>query len=531
MLWIRGEVFDHGIFNTSVRWTVAKVLDYVAALHLVATDGKVTNEVWAEAATLRCKPVLSEAEATAYWQIFSVLHTSVVGIGDDAIDVRAIGLILMCQVFSVHRARTNPLAQSEMWPVSERGPAVTSPRQSPRGASPRVSVSAQGSIHRGKDTPVALLSFVRSHLASFLQVVCSSPALEPANVELDDFNFLGLILCAGSEFTEPYVNLSEGVPEFATRRSVPLKTLKSFVEWALAWNEELYPCSEPTAAPPLGGSQRTLTIAGLTKSTWFQRPSPQVDFLNIDSCKDSIIYFTSQAKFCLITGCHDCTIIVGAVSSLCTLQNCEKVSVHVAAHCFKIDNSTDSSAYVYCHWPPVLTGDTRGIKLAPFNVLYSGMNSVLKSAGMALEPNCVDAWAQPVCCTLGSPDETLGGRSHGGGSYEESASTSYHFVHPQNFQPVLVPEPGVFVGAVPGATLCLPQVYDDALVARREEMQRFHQQLAEITDVGRRRSAQQGIQGHFREWLQATGKSRQLADLARMGLHEQVQKEEEGLSL
>jgi alcohol dehydrogenase YqhD (iron-dependent ADH family) len=64
--------------------------------------------------------------------------------------------------------------------------------------------------------------------------------------------------------------------------------------------------------------------------------------------------------------------------------------------------------------------------------------------------------------------------------------------------------------------LCLPEVYDEAYKTRIQEMHAVHQQLAEITDENKRRRAQMAIQGHFREWLQSTGKSRQLADLARM---------------
>lgn len=525
MLWIRGEVFDHGIFNTSVRWTVAKVLDYLSTLRPSTNAWKLTQSAWVEVTTLRCKPVLSESEAIAYWQVFTVLHESVVGRCGDAIDLRTVGVFLMCQVF--HRARTNHIAQSEMWPSSERGPAATSPRQSmsPRGTSPRVVVSAQASILRGKETTVALLSFMRTHFTCFLQVVSFCLEGEATRVDAADFDLLAVILCAGSAFDTPYALLSEAVPDLATKGSIASKALKTFVEWALAWNEELYPSIDPSiAAPshlaPMPGSGPTsaLNITGVNKATWFQQPVPaEVGYLNITSCTDAVIYFTSKARFCLISGCHDCTIILGAVSSLCTLQNCEKVSVHVAAHCFKSESSTDSSAYLFCHLPPILTGDTRGIKLAPFNVLYSGMDSILERGNLTLDPGYVDTWAKPICCTLGSPDETLGGRS---GSYDESNSTSYHFVHPNNFQPVIVPEPGAV--ALPGSRLCLPQVYDDALKERVAEMQRFHRQLAELTDAERRRSAQQAIQGHFREWLQATGKSRQLADLARMAMQEQA---------
>jgi len=210
---------------------------------------------------------------------------------------------------------------------------------------------------------------------------------------------------------------------------------------------------------------------------------------------------------------------MGPVSALCTIQHCEKISVHVAAHCFKMENSIDSSAYLYCKIPPILTGDTRGIKLAPYNVLHSQMGALLQGANLKLEPEFVDTWAHPVCCTLGSPDETLGGRNS---SFEESSSSTYHFVHPKNFQPVVVPEGAAGRVAICRQALCLPQVYDDELQARIEEMRSFHTQLAGITDETKRKRAQQAIQGHFREWLQSTGKSRQLADLARMAQAGQI---------
>jgi len=280
------------------------------------------------------------------------------------------------------------------------------------------------------------------------------------------------------------------------------------IEKNLVWNDEVYGSTEV----PLEPGSKTVNVSGLTKATWFQRtPFEQIEFLNIMSCNDCVVYVTSHARFCLITSCHECTVIMTAVSALCTIQNCEKLSVHVAAHCLKMENSIDSSVYLYCHIPPILTGDTRGIMLAPFNVLYSAMGSICEGAGMKFEREYVDTWAHPVCCTLGSPDETLRGLS----SNLEDNSSTYHFVHPKSFQPIIVPEAGSRAPGTPRMTLYLPQVYNDAFKVRVEEMRNFHRQLSEIEDEGKRKRAQQAIQGHFREWLQSTGKSRQLADLAR----------------
>jgi len=505
-LWIRSEAFDHGVFNTSVRWTASKVLDFLGSLRVVVAKMHITLASWVEVTTSRCKGVaLTEAEAVAYWHVFSVLQQSILGKNEDWLDIRIIGIVLMCQVFSPHRVRSDHIAMStEMWPSNERA-NVSSPRHSPRGSSPRVAVASQSPVARGRDAAAALLNFVRQHFGHFLQITCFALTAEPDRVSTEEFDVLGLILGSGTP------TLSESVPDLIVRKSLPLKDLRKWVETNLTWNDKLYPAVEHGASSTDVGLARLVNISGLHKTTWFQRPSqPTTDFLNITSCTDCVIYITSHARFCLIAGCHECTVVMCAVSGVCTIQNCEKISVHVAAHCFKMENSIDSSAYLYSHVPPILTGDTRGIKLAPFNVIYSQMASVLQGANMRLEPEFVDVWAHPVCCTLGSPDGTMGGRS----GQDDSNTSTYHFVHPKNFQPLVVPEASKHSLSRP--TLCLPQVYDDALKARIEEMLSFHRQMADITDEAKRNHAQQAIQGHFRQWLQDTGKSRQLAELARM---------------
>eukprot|EP00927_Polykrikos_kofoidii_P008512 TRINITY_DN13531_c0_g3_i1.p1 TRINITY_DN13531_c0_g3~~TRINITY_DN13531_c0_g3_i1.p1 ORF type:complete len:550 (+),score=94.77 TRINITY_DN13531_c0_g3_i1:140-1789(+) len=519
VLWIRSEAFDHGVFNTSVRWTVPKVLDFMGFLRVAVPGMSLSKSTWIEVATSRCKPALTEAEGSAYWHIFTVLQQTIAGQTGEWIDIRLVGLILMCQVFSPHRVRTDHMAKAaEMWPSQERAPhSLSSPRHSPRGSSPRVAVSASTAVSRGRDSSAALLTFARQHFGNFLQIACFALTTEPATVSADEFDVLGLILRGGHNCRTPLKRLSEAVPELCTKKSMPMKDLRKYVEKTLVWNDEIYPsgdtCSHSPSQPFDVAVGRTLNISGMSKTTWFQRPqSGEVDFLNITSCTDCIIYITFQVRLCLIAGCHECTIVMGPVSALCTVQNCEKISTHCAAHSFKMENCIDSCAFLYCKIPPILTGDTRGIKLAPYNVLYSTIGELLQVGGMTPEVEFVDIWAHPVCCTLGQVDETLGARS---GSFDDSSNSTYHFVHPKSFQPVVIPEVNGRT-AIQRPVLCLPQVYDDAFQSRVEEMQDFHQQLASINDEGKRKRAQQAIQGHFREWLQTTGKSRQLADLARM---------------
>jgi len=519
MLWVRSEAFDHGAVNTSVRWTVSRVLDFLESLRVVISSAVVSQSVWTEA-TARCKPALTEAEATAYWHVFLALRQALPGSQhnpNDSLDIRFIGSVLLCQVFTPHRIRTDHKAMSsEAWPSQERA-SISSPRHhSPRGTPPRVAVSSQSSIGRGRDASAAIVAFVRQHLGNFLQVAGMVFSTDPVNTSAEEFDTLALVFAGGQSLSAPTQRLSDASSELSSKRTLPSADLRRWAENALVWNEEVYPSVEQPTTPALAEPRGpTINIAGMSKATWFQRPSStDIEYVNITSCTDCVIYIISNSRFCLVDSCHDCTIIMPGVSSLCSIRHCEKISIHVAARCFKMENSIDSSAHIFCHVPPILSGDTRGIKLAPYNVLYSKMDALLANANMSLVPDYVDTWAHPVCCTLGSiPDETLGGRA---GILDESNSSTYHFVHPKNFQPVVIPETSNRSSPVVSPKLCLPQVYEDALKSREEEMRGFHQMLSEIKDEEKRKRAQQAIQGHFREWLQATGKSRQLADLARM---------------
>lgn len=523
MLWVRSEVFDHGIINISIRWTAPKVLDFLSSLRSAVASKNVLRSKWVEATASRCKPLLAESEAMAYWHIFSVLRQAVTGQHGDWLDIRFIGVVLLCQVFNPSRMRTDHFAKTnESWPSQYNERASASPRHSPRvssprGSSPRHPASAQSNVGRGRDT-AALISFVMTHFGHFLRIACLSLSSDPTNITAEEFDLLAPVLCGGNSLSQALARLSEANPQFAGQKSIPTKELRKWLERNLQWNDELYPPIEKEAPLVDGPKSPALHIAGLSRTTWFPPAGVGEEVVNIHitSCTDCVIYVTCRTNFVVIAGCHECTIVFVAVSSLCTIQNCEKISVHAVSNCFKMENCTDSSAYIYCCVPPILTGDTRGIKLAPFNVLYSQLNAALQGAGMRFEPDFVDVWAHPVCCTLGSPDETLSSR----GGLDDPTTSTYNFVHPKSFQPVVLPEGGRVTYQKP--SLCLPQVYSDAFKFRVEEMKAFQKQLAEIQDEGKRRRAQQAIQGHFKEWLQATGKARHLADLVRLAQLGQV---------
>eukprot|EP00438_Fugacium_kawagutii_P000707 Skav220048 [mRNA] locus=scaffold2981:393509:412211:- [translate_table: standard] len=426
MIWVRSEVFDHGVFNTSIRWSSSKVMNFISTLqsHMNATT--LSKEAWLDLSVTRCKPALTETEASTYWTVFSVLQQSILGDPGDVMDIRLIGIVLICQIFSSTRAKESH-AKSEVWNERAPGvaPGVLSPRNSPRTSGAKASSSHTPSTGRGLELTQALHSFVKQHLGSWLQIASLSLQSDPAAITAEEFDVLGgLILCGGSSKTQPLWKLS----------SMPSADLRKAVLKLLVWNEDVYTLRQMwrkmawtgppgvflwatsaavpvthhamsvTVQTPEEPRAKTLNISNVLRGIWFHRRdsarqphNAEIEYLNIADCKDSTIYVTARIRYCLITGCESTTIILG-VSTICTTHNCEKVSVHVAAHCYKMENCIDTSAYCsrYCHIPPIITGDTRGhvrIKLAPYNVLHSHMASVLHGSQDRIQ-SCFKDWLQ-----------------------------------------------------------------------------------------------------------------------------------------
>ncbi|CAE8694231.1 unnamed protein product, partial [Polarella glacialis] len=327
VIWIRSEVFDHGVFNTSIRWTVPTVFNFLAILRQHVPSQTVTSEQWLQVATTHAKPALSEDDAKAYWQVFTVLQQSVVGDTGNALDHRTIGILLICQVFSPKWAKADQFSKStEIW--NERAVSGTSPRHSPRG-SPKGSVNQQA-LGRGNDFTTALLSFAKYHIGYWLQIVSNSLFAEPTEIRAEDFDVLGLVFCAGTTKTQPLFKLSEALPDLVSAASLPPVEVRKAVQKLLVWNDDFY--ARDGAQPVQEPSAKTLNIMGVNKATWFHRPhNAEIEFLNIVDCKDSAFYVTARVRFCLISGCDGTNVILGGVSTLCTAFNCEKVSIHVAA--------------------------------------------------------------------------------------------------------------------------------------------------------------------------------------------------------
>ena len=126
-------------------------------------------------------------------------------------------------------------------------------------------------------------------------------------------------------------------------------------------------------------SQDTAVIVGLGKTTWLERggaastasrKNAGYTRLYIANCNGSTIYVTCPVQYVVLKNCDKhCQIIITSQPLMITCTDCANITLHSTADLVKLDNCADVCLFVAVRTPPIFCGDTRGIRLAPYNVL------------------------------------------------------------------------------------------------------------------------------------------------------------------
>ncbi len=95
--------------------------------------------------------------------------------------------------------------------------------------------------------------------------------------------------------------------------------------------------------------------------------------LHINHCHDSFLYILGPVRSACIVGCTDCTILVGSVATSLSVVDCERVKITTCCKRLLTSNCLDTVFYLFTTSSPILVGDNRGCRLAPYNSSYPGM--------------------------------------------------------------------------------------------------------------------------------------------------------------
>lgn len=161
----------------------------------------------------------------------------------------------------------------------------------------------------------------------------------------------------------------------------------------------------PPSSPTLKHSVSTL----LQESSTY----PTVLFADLTECQ---IYFLKRARHVKIKGCTDTRIVLPGVSGIVTVTGCSNMEIMAAAGSFKIENSYEIKLHIYTLTKPILTGDTRGIVIGPYNAIFSQQKAFMRDLKLEWSDRFVAQWAYPIVLSKTTSSTNVGVSSRGSSS-------------------------------------------------------------------------------------------------------------------
>ena len=150
--------------------------------------------------------------------------------------------------------------------------------------------------------------------------------------------------------------------------------------------------------------------------------------LHVSLCEDSSLYALSASRFAYIAGCTDSTIVLGAVGNVLSIENCERTTIVSVSSRLRICNCVDCVFFTSTTRAPVLSGDNRGLKFAPFNTSFPGLRSQIVAfpelASIVL-PGHIEWFPQNPLSLTASGDIVHQGKKSSQGNLFDSACSGH----------------------------------------------------------------------------------------------------------
>jgi len=391
--------------------------------------------------------------------------------------------------------------------------------------------------------------YLRRNLRLILELAQDPSSPDPTRISAREVDRVGFLLLPPRQ--RQVASISSLVPAFITQQTLSLDQAVSNLKQS--WFEETLDSPRlatfSTNSSPSPKAHRSLglvgsglveeqRISGVHKGTVVRG---ELDFpsgqLHITDCHDTIVYILAPLQYVYISACSDCTIVVGAVGKVVRVERCDKVQVIAAAARVVIASCHDCVFHLGVLRAPILIGDSRFLKFAPFNTRYERQLAHLRDAGVRLDmPN---QWDSPIVLQgrdrrgqLSGPDSPR--------AYSLSSSTKppFSLLPPEEFFPFVVPfqgSAGVLAGGVaPSHTTKWGQLHTAAskgpvyLFPLPPEYERaLHKKLGMTSELrhkfkqanlgkDKERELNDAIQAHFKDWLASSNMLRQIYDLSNL---------------
>jgi TBCC domain-containing protein 1 len=215
--------------------------------------------------------------------------------------------------------------------------------------------------------------------------------------------------------------------------------------------------------------------------------------VEIQRCRNSRIYILAPLKFVFIEKCSNCTIVLGPVERMLSLDSCDGVSVTAICRKLHIVKTQTSSLYIHTPTSPVLFGGSSDLLFAPYNSHYPQLEDHLEDS--MLDVKATNQWDNPIV-TVKDPEDSIWSR-----------------VLPKDYEVLDVPF-DLGSGSTHENPVTLPKDYRDELQARDRRLKAWSETVAKANLTTQQvDSLQEIVQEKFREWLEETGRDKEVADL------------------
>lgn len=134
---------------------------------------------------------------------------------------------------------------------------------------------------------------------------------------------------------------------------------------------------------PLSQPESTAITNDTSLNTSLATTTGRLHDVHVSGCSDSHMYLLQPFEHATISACSGCTIVVGAVAGLLHVVDCERTTITSAARRVLVSNCYDVTHNIFTPSPPLLVGDNRNCKFAPYNTYYDGLREDLLATGLA----------------------------------------------------------------------------------------------------------------------------------------------------
>jgi hypothetical protein len=280
---------------------------------------------------------------------------------------------------------------SAVSPVDTAWPSPPSPgRRLLVATSPR-SLALQASARE----KVRARNFIRKHAADLLDIA----TLGSENVTRQALQFLTFVMPVNDASLPAAMKSNHYIPLVEAIKWVHMQH-KEFTEQCHAGDEP----AGPDASVSVNFNAMTVFIrvkgvCSIVSQTDLP-PDTSKFHLRVESCESSFVFVLAVFKSITVIGCRGSNVFCGICSAAARIEHCESCSIHIAALRLFTSNVVDSDVYVLTPKSPIVCGECRSMRMAPFNIMAPNLQSLLTSAGLGIEHCTSSRWDAPIFLDL-----------------------------------------------------------------------------------------------------------------------------------